>query len=268
MARINIIDGNNQFFLNMSRALNAQDLARRCFELHQGYDIVYWIFDGLDSRKPRRDLYPAYKETTARIKNNRQNDPRRYELLNNFKREDLPKRGGCIKLEIPFFEADDIIRKLITILSDGINHITISSNDADLLNLTTFKNVIQPQAKLPATCETAADIPFYKALVGDSSDNIKGLKGFGEKAWENLDSLDFEIIKQLLLSGEDYHDGLNFIDQKLKDKLKKSWSEVKLAYQLVDFIDVPDSKIKEYLVVLPLQKSRITPTGNLTMSSI
>lgn len=264
MKRIQIIDGNNQFFLNMSRALNSKDLARRCFELHHGFDIVYWVFDGLDSRKPRRDLYPEYKVTASREKNRKDNT--RYELLKNFKRNDLPEQGGVIVIEIPFFEADDIIRKLVQIHSLEDCLITISSNDVDMLDLTKFKGVTQPQAKMPKYCSSPELIPIFKALVGDSGDNIKGLKGFGESAWSKLTEGDLNLIKSSLTNNIPITQDSILDDEKLKKKLIENWDQVCLWYKLVDYIEVPEDAIQKHIKVYP--KKLIQSSGvnsNLTM---
>lgn len=263
MKKIQIIDGNNQFFLNMSRALNATDLARRCFELHNNFDVVYWIFDGMDSRKPRRDLYPDYKNTASRQKNNK--DQGRYDLLNNFKRKDLPERGGVIVIEIPFFEADDIIRKLIMHHACEDCLITISSNDVDLLDLTKYKGVTQPQAKMPSVCQNPAQIPIYKALVGDSGDNIKGLKGFGEAAWEKLSAGDLQLITSLLINKIPITEDSVFDDEKLKTKLIENWDNVCLWYKLVDYIEVPDDLIQQHLKIYPKKVLQSGLNQNLTM---
>jgi len=262
MQRINIIDGNNQFFINMSRALNAQDLARRCFELHRGYDIVYWTFDGLDSRKPRRDLYAGYKDTASRQK--AKTDTNRYELLKNFKHRDLPAEGGVIVLEIPFFEADDVIRKLVMHHANGDNLITISSNDADLLNLTQYKGVTQPQAKLPAVCPHPHLIPIYRTLVGDTGDNIKGLKGFGESAWAKLSEGDLRLITSCLINKIPINEDSVMDDEKLKAKLIEHWDSVALWYKLVDYIDIPDDAIQANLRIHP----RKTPKNPVAFTDV
>lgn len=262
--RIQIIDGNNQFFLNMSRAANAQDLARRCFELHQGFDIVYWVFDGLDSRKPRRDLYPEYKVTPAREKH--RTDTGRYDLLKNFKHKQLPERGGVIVVEIPFIEADDIIRKLATFFSSQPNHwVNIASNDVDLFELTALKGVTQPQAKLPSCCENPAQIPIYKTLVGDTSDNIKGLKGFGDAAWLKLSPNDLALITLFLKSGLDMNEKCLLDDLKLKAKLIEGWQQLKLWYKLVDAIPVSDEQLMRNLKIYPKKMLNLGTNQSLTM---
>lgn len=255
MARINIIDGNNQVFLKLPKALNMDHLVESCLALHSGYDIVYWIFDGLDSRKPRRELYSAYKDTPSRQKNSQ--DKTKYELLKNFKHVELPKHGGCILIEIPFVEADDIIRKLTTLLADGTNQITISSNDVDILELTQFPGVIQPQAKLPKNCPLPELIPIYKTLVGDSGDNIKGLKGFGEKAWANLSAADLKALKQKITEKADSFD-VELEDTKLSVKVQENWTEIKMWYSVVNYVDFEDALIQKHLKIFPKQKTHFT----------
>lgn len=266
MKKINIIDGNNQFFINMSRALNSQDLARRCFELHHGFDIVYWVFDGMDSRKHRRDKFPDYKVTVSREKNKA--DTHRYELLRNFKREDIPAKGGILLIEVPFYEADDVIRKLVNFHADGDCLITISSNDVDLTYLTKYKGVTQPQAKIPKGCKTPDEVPIYKTLVGDSGDNIKGLKGFGEAAWEKLSEGDLRLITSSLVYNIPINDDSVFDDEKLKEKLILNWEAVKLCYFLVDAIDVPDDLIQQHLKIYPKKVLQSQPNQNLQMGTL
>lgn len=263
MKRVNLIDGNNQFFLNMSRALNAQDLARRCFELHHGFDVVYWIFDGLDSRKKRRDLYAEYKVTASREKN--RNDTSRYDLLRNFKRTDIPEKGGIILIEIPFVEADDVIRKLTMHHTASGDLVTISSNDVDLLELTKYKNVIQPQAKLPSVCDSPDQLPIYKTLVGDSGDNIKGLKGFGEAAWSKLTPADLRLITSALVNDIPITVDSVMDDEKLKNKLVDHWDSVKLWYTLVDYMEVTDDQLQQNLKIYPKKVIQSGLNQNLRM---
>lgn len=52
MSRILLVDGNNQFFLKYAKATSYQDLVNRCLQMHWGFDQIYWVFDGFDSRRP------------------------------------------------------------------------------------------------------------------------------------------------------------------------------------------------------------------------
>lgn len=249
MSRINIIDGNNQFFLKLPKAANMDHLVESCASLHHGYDLVYWVFDGLDSRKPRRDIYPAYKDTKSRQKNSQ--DRTKYEVLKVFKHEKLPKIGGCMMIEIPFVEADDIIRKLTKYHVSVGHQVTISSNDVDIAELTSLPGVIQPQARLPQHCRPE-QLCIYKTLVGDSGDNIKGLKGFGEKAWENLSESDLQVLTQKITDKSSTFD-VELDDAKLTLKVQQNWDEILMWYSVVSYIDFEDSLIQKHLKVFPKQ---------------
>lgn len=232
--KIRLIDGANQFLINYAKATSYPDLVRRCQQLNFGFDFVYWTFDGFDSRAKRRDIYSEYKNTKSREKNKQ--DPTKYELLNQFKKQDLPEMGGVSIIDIPKVEADDIIRSLVRLLKQSYGNdvdIEIASNDADLFDQTALTGVTQPQSKLPNYCKTPEEIPLYKTLVGDSGDNIKGLKGFGDKAWEKLTAAERVCIQTNL--DENTADFSHFadFDAKLAKKLTDNWEQVKLWYKIV-----------------------------------
>ena len=255
--KVRLIDGNNQFLINYSKATSYPDLVRRCQQLNFGFDFVYWTFDGFDSRAKRRDIYSEYKNTKSREKNKQ--DPTKYDLLNQFKKQDLPEMGGVSIIDIPKVEADDIIRSLIRLLKQTYGNdvdIEIASNDADLFDQTAITGVTQPQSKLPNYCKTPEEIPLYKTLVGDSGDNIKGLKGFGEKAWSNLAEPEKNWIQFCL--EQDY---LNFgipetipdFDEKLAKKLTENWNEVRMWYSLVCPIWVTNEELSKHMSIHPVK---------------
>ena len=229
--KIKIIDGNNQFLINYAKATSYQDLVRRCQQLNFGADFVYWTFDGMDSRAQRRALYPEYKNTASRAKNKQ--DPTKYELLRQFKNEDLPKLGGIFIVEKPGVEADDIIRSLVRLVAGPNVDIEIASNDGDLVDLTALDGVTQPQGKMAPCCSCPTEIPLYKTLVGDTGDNIKGLKGFGDKAWEKLTAAERVCIQTNLDENTAEFSYFVDFDAKLAKKLTENWEQVKLWYKIV-----------------------------------
>lgn len=261
MNKILLVDGNNQFFINYSRALNYEDLKRRCFELHHGFNTVFWVFDGFDSRKPRRDLLPSYKDTVARAK--AKVDTGKYDLLREFKNIDLPEHGGIIIVERPQTEADDIIRKLAITMANDQTYIEIASNDVDLLNLSYLPNVKQPQAKLPDSVTYSWELDLYKTLVGDSSDNIKGLKGFGDKAWQSL-SIDQRQALYLLFKSQtaEFENHLNFLSEddkkeaRLIKNLTENWADLIICWKVVNYIEIPDDDLMKHLRSYPPQAGK------------
>lgn len=258
MKRIRLIDGQNQFFLKYAKATSYQDLVNRCIQLNWGFDQVYWVFDGFDSRKPRRDIYPEYKNTASRAKNRL--DTTKYDMLNDFKKIDLPAIGGIVIVERPHTEADDIIRKITITMADGINHIEIASNDVDMLNLSYLPNVTQPQAKMPSNVNSADELNLYKTLVGDSSDNIKGLKLFGDAAWSKLSVDQRKDIHFALSNGHNEFSPSNCFDVedkytiRLLDKLNEHWNTLKIYWTVVNYIEIPDDELMKFVRVYPKQQ--------------
>ena len=259
--RIRIIDGNNQFLIKYAKATSYQDLVRSCQMLNFGFDHIYWTFDGFDSRAKRRDIFIGYKDTASRNKS--KSDPTKYQLLSKFKKEDLPNMGGISIIDIPQTEADDIIRSLVRLLQGPGVEIEITSNDADLFDMTAFVGVTQPQSKLPNLCLTPQDIPLYKTLVGDSGDNIKGLNGFGEKAWAKLTVVEKQTILGKLIDNDPITPFFHDFDKKLATKLRQGWDEVKLSFQLVSPIWVSNEELSKYLRVYP--KVETTQGSIMTM---
>jgi len=102
---------------------------------------------------------------------------------------------GIHRLEVEGFEADDIIGSMAQIGCDSaFAEIHIISGDKDLLQLVndcitvhfTKKGVTEMDAYTPekflATYETTPDkLPDLKGMMGDSSDNLPGIPGIGEK---------------------------------------------------------------------------------------
>ena len=267
MAKIRLIDGNNQFFLKYAKATSYKDLVNRCKELHWGFDQVWWVFDGYDSRKSRRDLYPEYKNTASRAKNKL--DTTKYDMLNDFKKIDLPAIGGVMIVERAYTEADDLIRALAIALADGVNQIEITSNDVDLLNLSYLPNVTQPQAKLPKNVNSAQELDLFKTLVGDSSDNLKGLAGFGEAAWAKLTGPQrVEIKRQLDNDQESFLITPEFnsedkYESKVAEKIHRNWDTIKMYFRVVNYIPVDSAELLKSVKAYPMNNARNTQAGAL-----
>ena len=127
------------------------------------------------------------------------------------------------------FEADDLIASMSKKLDDGQNEIYVITGDKDLLQLVssninvclTKKGINElDMYTLDNFKEKMGFMPLqildYKGLVGDSSDNLPGIKGVGEKTaiklinefgslegiYENIDKLSGKT-KDLFVNGEE-----------------------------------------------------------------
>lgn len=147
------------------------------------------------------------------------------------------KTMGITALELPYFEADDVIASLTHQYkkSDDSHEVYIVSTDSDfyqLIDPQTFIVRIKPkdvfevvdrfalQSKLGIAPE---DYVFFKSLVGDHSDNIKGVPGIGpvnaRKIITGEKEMDFtdhqsllELNKQLIQLNKDVILPLPFSD--------------------------------------------------------
>ncbi len=189
-----------------------------------------------DRKEPsfRKDMYTEYKANRTEMPDDLgQQIPyikKMIELL------------GLPTLEVPSFEADDLIG---TLCVHGIKNkfeVVIVSGDKD------FGQLVQPGVILWDTMkETKLDINGvkekwgvrpdqfidYLALVGDSSDNIPGVDGIGPKGA-------LKLLEQFQ-SIEDLYARIDEIENaKLKEKLLKSKDDAILSKKLVTIItDVP-----------------------------
>jgi DNA polymerase-1 len=111
---------------------------------------------------------------------------------------------GIAQVEVPDFEADDVIATLVSRAPEGAE-IAIVSTDKDLMQLVdervTLLDGMKERRYGPAEVEERFGVPpagvlDLRSLVGDPSDNIPGVKGIGEKGaakliaeWGTLENL-------------------------------------------------------------------------------
>ena len=128
-------------------------------------------------------------------------------------------------------EADDFIGYYVTHKKSN-ERIVICSNDRDLTQLIAEDVIVYVQSlKDLLTVKNYTKIEginyqnvvLKKVLCGDTSDNIKGIKGFGEKTL--LNNFD-EITKRKVTLNEDIEKAKNINEERVKSKKKPlKWAE-------------------------------------------
>lgn len=230
----------------MIRLYDASNYVRMMFEAGQNVtlrslynevqyspDICIYIWDGPNSLAARRKLYPEYKAKRKPAPENT------YATMKLFNR--LLCMSKAIQIQVPGYEADDVIAKLARKYVTK-HKVHIHSNDADMLQLegvtTDRKNFrVPPQW-----------VRLYKSLVGDPSDNIPGIKGFGKKSWE-------------LLSETEKHQWTAFCEgqaapPEVTSKAVENWitdpenqRAVRMYYEIIGFLPVPDELVDRHTTV-------------------
>mmetsp|Transcript_20406 Transcript_20406/g.65738 ORF Transcript_20406/g.65738 Transcript_20406/m.65738 type:complete len:327 (-) Transcript_20406:743-1723(-) len=140
---------------------------------------VVFVVDG-PAKTWRSDLDPNYKATRSRMP-----DDLRTQIEDT---QDAARAFGARVLEVPGHEADDVIATLaVKHAEDGVD---VWSTDKDLLQLLAVDGVrILDKDGVASTADDVArsfgvapsQIADYLAMVGDTSDNVKGIKGIGPK---------------------------------------------------------------------------------------
>lgn len=147
------------------------------YKSQQG-EIQIFVSDGFNSCKKRKEIYPEYKAKRKPA------DVSIYDGINFFKNLLRHAPKNVFYIELPEVEADDVIAHIVANAHFyGLpKPIEIISTDKDLTQLLVYDGVTT-LAKAPVEPEL---VHLYKTLVGDSSDNIPGVPGFGPSAWHKL----------------------------------------------------------------------------------
>ena len=171
---IHLFDGNNVMIrLLTDTGLHNRDGMNLRMRFNGTNPAHIWVFDGDRHNDRRRALYPKYKERREPLGQNI------YAHINLWKQ--LLEHSYGTKIEVPTWEADDVIATLAKQFAKRGNTVTIHSNDLDYLQLSTDPLItINGIKKVDVPPRW---VPLYKACVGDSSDRIDGIPGFGGKTW-------------------------------------------------------------------------------------
>ncbi len=151
-------------------------------------DFLISVFDGPENKKSRTDLYEHYKSHRK---------PMPEDLYPQLEKAlQWCALAGVPLLSVPGVEADDVIGSIaVWAAQEGIK-VRICSSDKDLCQLVNRQiHLINPSKdNLEIDAEkvkelfgvTPEQMIDYLAIVGDASDNIPGLEGFGPKTASSL----------------------------------------------------------------------------------
>lgn len=255
MQHILIFDMNNWLRVKYAESMGGASLFSLWQELlasSNQKDLIFCVFDGINSRKKRKKIYPDYKAKRKPA------DQSIYDGMKFFKELLKYAPVNVRTIEVPEYEADDVIATVTIKMASKDDKLDIVSTDRDLTQLRVSPNI----GTLKEPVVEPKWVKTYKMLVGDSSDNIPGVKGFGEAAWDKLSSYtkDFLTVLFYLKYGKGEDSLLpkmeNYLSELLKeelsegmvDKLLTAYEEgsLKVWYDLISFIPVPVKDIQEH----------------------
>ena len=262
MEKVVLVDGNNLMFRSYFATAYTGNIMKNSkgFPTNALYGFINMLNKIIQEEKPtymavafdigknfRKDMYDEYKagrsETPVELK---QQMPVAREILNAM---------GIVYLEKENYEADDIIGTLVSMAETDPEYASlIVSSDRDLLQLISHETEIKllkqkdyiryndesffEEYKIPPI-----RIIDLKALAGDSSDNIPGVRGVGEKTALKL-LQDYNSLDGI-------YNNLDKLTPKLREKLEtdkeNAYFSQKLAtiYREVPLdIEFEDLKVK------------------------
>lgn len=223
---------------------------------------VYVVFDGAGSTTNRKNLLSEYKGTRnlQRITN--------WDAFDNLEDEHDSKIDQIVRVIqylkvlpvkstiIDKVEADDIIAVLAEKLVEKHNSTCfIVSSDKDFLQLVTDKIIVyRPMEKeyyTPKTVEEKfglkpSNFILHKTLLGDNSDNIKGIKGLGAKGI-------FKKFPELKTHDLTLDDIFDIAEQKLKEhviyaRIIQDQARIETNYKVMDLSSpMIDEREKKYI---------------------
>lgn len=273
MKKIILVDGNNLLFRSYYATSYSGVIMKNSkgFPTNGLYGFIKMINKIIEEEKPNYILVAFDKGKTFRHEKYSEYKAGRREMPEELKLQ-FPKAKevldamGIKHFEIDNYEADDIIGTLAKTVDMEDEFIaTIISSDKDLLQLIS-KEV---EVKLLKTKgfirfdektfkDTYGTTPIHmidlKALMGDASDHIQGVKGIGEKTAINL------LTKYQSL--DNVYEHLNEIGGKTKEKLEQGKDDAYMSYDLATIykeVPIPFSledciykgmNIKEYKDIL------------------
>jgi DNA polymerase-1 len=184
-----------------------------------------------DARGPtfRKELYPAYKANRSAMPE---------DLVPQIARiKDLVRAFNMPAIELAGYEADDIIATLAKRFAARGLEVTVVTGDKDLMQivnqrvrlLDTMKGKISGPAEVAERFGGADKVVEVQGLAGDSSDNVPGVPGIGEKTAKALID-QFGSIENLL-------DNLDQLKGKRRENLEAFAEQARLSKQLVTLID-------------------------------
>jgi len=157
-------------------------VVRALQELNAVPSQLILVEEGYNSKSPRLNIDPNYKATRGK------KSKLEYENFNKLKTMFLSalKGVGALVVRQDNAEGDDVLGWLA---KHTEREMVIVTNDGDLTVLNGGLVTVRVNGVMGAN--KYGDWPhkyvtLYKAMVGDSSDNISGIRGFGQKAWEQV----------------------------------------------------------------------------------
>lgn len=195
--------------------------------------LEIYVWDGHNHNARRRQLFEGYKVRP----------PTAEDIFTglNLIRE-LLIYTKAVQVEVPEWEADDVIGTLAKHYSSLGHEVTVHSNDLDYYQLLQHPRIYLNGVSNPHNIPTKY-LPLFKTLVGDSSDRIPGIPGFGVKSFFELEPYWDKIIEYITTNG--WYDDIPF-KPKIASWIVSNQDLIYTYWRIVHLWDVDLELISEH----------------------
>jgi hypothetical protein len=173
-----VVDGNNYLINKMQSQTGGLVVRETLAEITACKSPPIFVFDPYGGNDRRKAKFPNYKAARQNAKYAGARESY-WEALKRFR--SLLQLVSCVYMQVPGWEADDVIATLARTEAKAGRKCRVITTDRDLSQL-----AIDPLIWVAST-EGAkvrpSQIRLYKTLVGDPSDSIPGIPGFGPASW-------------------------------------------------------------------------------------
>lgn len=228
-----IYDGNNQSRIIWETDTTGRPMKSIQDEANIPGETRIYVWDGINANARRRAIFDGYKSKRKAAPDEF------YKTIEQIKR--MLVHTSAIQCEVPGYEADDVIAKIVVDWNRNEN-VHILSTDRDLQPLRALRNVTTSQtAQLGVMPE---DVRLYKTFVGDSSDSIPGVPGFGKKAWEEADK-----AKLYALMRNEIMPGMCGLSPRVTNWLRvdENRKVLQSMWDCIGLLDIPEETILRHL---------------------
>ena len=226
---INLYDGLNWVRIQSQEDRTGRYPRKLLNEMSTTRNVHIWVWDGAGSKEKRQQRFPGYKAK-------RVPEGEEFWTFINMCRKVLG-HTHAIQVTVPGYEADDVIATLAR-RYDGRDTVHIHSTDRDFTQLCSgrIRTTAQPKAGVDPS-----RVRLYKTLVGDPSDNIPGLRGFGVKSWDGLSDQNRDELERAVQGHPFDRDRTGLSDRQLEQL-----DDLKLYWDIVGFFDVSIDLINKH----------------------
>lgn len=204
-------------------------------------DVALWCFEGKGAKFVRQKILPGYKDRPSTMTDG-------LHALVDLTRQALA-HTRAFQISVPQREADDVIAHLCATYGET-TQVTVHTVDHDLLALQGGNVAVDvkplvvkldPEDRSQDVTIPPEEIRLFKTLVGDPSDKIPGMSGFGKKAYCACDRRLLHAALQLLFRG--HHNTNDLLRAGIKpgmaDRMIAQAQHLKACWDVVGFLPMP-----------------------------